>query len=304
MRKSNVRKMMKNATVKTVNVVETNTTESLLAQTVINGSTTVCGKRIAAVPVSLLRIDKSYQREPKGDSIQNLIKEWDMNSCDFLDVSFRDGSFYIIDGQHRYTAAKFIGVPTLPCIIRTGLTKNKEAIIFARQNRNVKKLYPYDTYKANVECADISYPEVRVDMEIDRICKTYNIEVKKMGGYTKGNKILRSLSRARDIVSSNGSDCFEWIIKTICLTNWENCSLSYSKEILSLLKSFYIENKDNIDTYEDSVRKVMNSITPMQLISMSRANYSEYSVYTALNICFKKLIDSNKTQSVKVVSAS
>lgn len=302
--RKNARKMMKNATVNTVNTVETNTTESILSQTVINGATTVCGKKIAAVPVSLLRIDKSYQREPKGDSIQNLIKEWDMNSCDFLDVSFRDGNFYIIDGQHRYTAAKFLGVQTLPCVVRMGLTKNKEAIIFARQNRNVKKLYPYDTYKANVECGDTSYPEVRIDMEIDRICKVYNIEVKKVSAYTKGNKILRSLSRSREIVSRNGVDCFEWIIKTICLTNWENCSLSYSKEIISLLNNFYVENKDNLDRYENAVKNVMNGTTPMQLIAMSKANYSEYTMQTGLNICFKKLIEKSGNQSVNITSAS
>lgn len=280
-------------------------TESVLAQTVLNGASVVCGKKIASVPVSLLRIDESYQREPKSDSIQNLVNEWDMNSCDFLDVSYRDGKFYIIDGQHRYTAAKYIGVQTLPCVIRTGLVRSQEAIIFARQNRNTKKLYPYDTYKANIICGDESIKEVKIDVEINRICVSHNIVVKKVSKDTKkDSKILRSLSTARDIVDVNGVDCFEWIIDTICKTNWENCSVSYSKSIMAMLKNFYIENKDNITDHEASVMKVMNGNTPMQLIARSRADYSEYALQTGLNICFKKLVESPKIKTVKVVGAS
>lgn len=294
---------MKRKAVKGNKEVSVVMTESVLAQTVLNGASVVCGKKIASVPVSLLRIDESYQREPKADSIQKLVNEWDMNSCDFLDVSYRDGKFYIIDGQHRYTAAKYIGVQTLPCVIRTGLTRSQEAIIFARQNRNVKKLYPYDTYKANIICGDESIREVKIDVEINRICTSNNVVVKKIGRTTKENKVLRSLSTARDIIDVNGIDCFEWIIDIICKTNWENCSVSYSKAIMAMLKNFYIEHKDNIADYEASVMKVMNGNTPMQLIARSRADYSEYALQTGLNICFKKLVESPKIKTVKVVGA-
>lgn len=298
-----MRKNMKNAT---TNTVETNTvtmTESALAQTVLDGALTICGKKIAAVPVSLLRIDKSYQREPKSDSVQNLIKEWDIDKCDFLLVSFRDGKFNIIDGQHRFTAGEYVGVPALPCIILLGLTKGQEAIIFARQNRNVKKLTPYDTYKANIQCGDISYSEVKVDMEINRICSVHNIEVKKVGNTTKENKILRCLFFARRIVRRNGSDSFEWVINTICNTNWENCSDAYTQAIVRMLNDFYIENKDNISAYEESVKKAMNSTTPMQILAMSKADYPEYSIQVGLNICFKKLVDSYKIKAVKNIKA-
>ena len=287
-----------NATVKTVEANTVTMTESALAQTVLDGALTICGKKIAAVPVSLLRIDKSYQREPKSDSVQNLIKVWDINSCDFLDVSYRDSKFYVIDGQHRFTAGKYIGVPALPCMIRTGLTRGQEAIIFARQNRNTKKLYPYDTYKANLQCGDTSYPEVKIDMEIDRICSAHNIEVKKVGNATKENKVLRCLFFARRIVRANGSDSFEWVIDTICNTNWENCSDAYTQAIVRMLNDFYIENRDNISAYEESVKKAMNSTTPMQILALSKADYPEYSIQVGLNICFTKLVDSYNIKAV------
>lgn len=292
-----------NATEKTVETNTVTMTESALAQTVLDGALTICGKKIAAVPVSLLRIDKSYQREPNSENVQNLIKEWDINLCDFLDVSYRDGLFNIINGQHRFTAGSYVGVPSLPCMIRTGLTRSQEAIIFARQNRNVKKLYPYDTYKANIQCGDTSYPEVKVDMEINRICSAHNIEVKKVGRSTKENKVLRCLFFARRIVRANGSDSFEWVIDTICNTNWENCSDAYTQAIVRMLNDFYIENRDNISAYEDSVKKAMNSTTPMQILALSKADYPEYSIQVGLNICFKKLVDSYNIKAVKKIKA-
>lgn len=292
-----------NATEKTVETNTVTMTESALAQTVLDGALTICGKKIAAVPVSLLRIDKSYQREPKSDSVQNLIKEWDIDKCDFLLVSFRDGKFNIIDGQHRFTAGEYVGVPALPCIILLGLTKSQEAIIFARQNRNTKKLYPYDTYKANLQCGDTSYPEVKIDMEIDRICSAHNIEVKKVGNATKENKVLRCLFFARRIMRANGSDSFEWVIDTICNTNWGNCSDAYTQAIVRMLNDFYIENRDNISAYEESVKKAMNSTTPMQILALSKADYPEYSIQVGLNICFKKLVDSYNIKTVKKIKA-
>ena len=292
-----------NATEKTVETNTVTMTESALAQTVLDGALTICGKKIAAVPVSLLRIDKSYQREPNSENVQNLIKEWDINLCDFLDVSYRDGLFNIINGQHRFTAGSYVGVPSLPCMIRTGLTRSQEAIIFARQNRNVKKLYPYDTYKANIQCGDTSYPEVKVDMAINRICSAHNIEVKKVGRGTKENKVLRCLFFARRIVRANGSDSFEWVIDTICNTNWENCSDAYTQAIVRMLNDFYIENRDNISAYEEFVKKAMNSTTPMQILALSKADYPEYSIQVGLNICFKKLVDSYNIKAVKNIKA-
>lgn len=302
MRKNNVREIV---TVLAENVKAENlisTADYVVSQSIVNSAVTICGKKIAAIPTRLLRICKSYQRE--ASNVQKLIDEWDINKCDLLDVSYRDGYFYVIDGQHRLAAAKFKDVKSLPCVIREELTEKQEAIIFARQNRNIKKLYPYDTYKANIKCGDCSYPEVKVDMGIHKVCTKYHIEVKKMSKDTKGNKILRSLSEARRIVNTNGTDCFEWIIKMICSTNWENCSVSYSKYILRTLTNFYVEHKDNINKYNNIVKKIMNSNTPMQLIARSKADYSEYSAQSALNICFNKLIESPEYQAVKVITSA
>lgn len=288
--------MRKNTKVKaTVNTVNGNVVvvnnEAILARSIMSNTYRICNKRIGSILVDLLSLDYLYQRPVSAKEIEALITEWDDDRCDFLLVSYRDDKFYIIDGQHRYTAAKFKGIKELPCIILTGLTREKEALIFSQQNRNVKKLSVIDTFKANIACGDTSIQEVRIDMEINRICSAHSIKVAHASRYTKDEKILRSLSRARRIVKGNGADCFEWIIETICDSDWNTCSISYTEEIIGTLKNFYVENKENLPSFKTRIRNVMNSITPMQLIAKAKLEHAEYSVQTGLNICFKELVD-------------
>ena len=104
-------------------VVDNTSSESILARSVMSNTYSICNKRIASVPVMLMKLDKSYQRVTDNTNIQKLIRDWDNDRCDFLLVSFRDDKFYIVDGQHRYTAANYKGIEELPCIILTRLTR-------------------------------------------------------------------------------------------------------------------------------------------------------------------------------------
>lgn len=281
-------------------VVDNTSSESILARSVMSNTYSICNKRIASVPVMLMKLDKSYQRETNNENIQNLIKNWDNDRCDFLLVSFRDDRFYIVDGQHRYTAAKYKGIEELPCIILTELTREQEARIFSRQNENVKKLTIYDVFKANIANGDVSIPEVKIDMEIDRLCKKYGIKVTRANRYTRNEKILRSLSETRRIMRIHGVDCVEWILHTADKTNWKTCPEVTSKQIQEMLKNFYIENKENISYWQKVVENVMNSYTPNQIIGCARSDYANYTLGVALNICFKELVNGKKIIKVGV----
>lgn len=266
------------------------TNNMILAQAVINNTYSICGKRIASVPVELMELDHSYQRV-LGTTTKRLMEEWDDEKCDFLTVSYRDSKFYIIDGQHRYSVAKAKGIVALPCIIFTGLTQNDEALKFAQQQDNVNKLTPFDTFKANVACGNASIPEVHVDMEIKRICDKYNIEVKKFSNGSKG-KILRCLSRARLIVGSSsydGAACFEWIIDLLNVTNWADVSNTYIREVVCMLKGFWIDNHGNAEL-EKKLIKVINSTTPSMMINKAKHDYPNYSIEPAMTLCLRDMI--------------
>ena len=267
------------------------TANEILTRTVMNNTYSICGKKIASIPVSLLCTDLEYQRETSSKTIWSLIREWDITKCNFLHISYRDGKFYVIDGQHRMEAAKYLRVKELPCIILTGLSQADEALIFSRQNRNVKVLNVYNTFDANLCCGDMSIPEVAIDMKIKEICDKYNVKVGRVNRWNNTEKYLRSLSRARMIVGQVGEECFEWIIRLIDNTNWSTCSLAYTKEMITMLRVFYIENKSNLSVMEQYAVSVLNKYTPMQIDGKAHKEHAEYGVSTRLNICFRELID-------------
>ena len=239
------------------NVTRNNTAATsniLAAHTVISNAYEICGKRIASVPVALMAIDDSYQRV-LGSTIKKLMSEWDNEKCNFLIVSFRDNKFYIIDGQHRYSVAKAKGIVALPCIIFTGLTQQAEALKFAKQQENVNKLSPYDTFKANIACGDATINEVKVDMEIKRVCDLYNVHIQKYGRESETYKVFRSISTARSIVKKeNGIQNFEKLMAVINSTNWRETSSSYSDKFVTALNSYLVENKNNMETIEPKLQ--------------------------------------------------
>lgn len=270
------------------NMAEVMPADMMLARTVMKNSYELWGKRIAAIPINLMRLDMSYQRM-LSSNVKKLMSEWDNAKCQFLLVSYRDGYFYVLDGQHRMTVAQSKGIVDLPCIILTGLTREAEALVFARQNRNVTKLDPFDTYKANLACGNTEIPEVYTDMEIARICKKHNVEVKRVARVQSNPKTLRSLSRARVIVQGNGSACFDWILSMITASKWNMCSEAYTKHIILMLRNYYIENVGNLDVASQSFLKVANKTTPMEIVTMANYEYPEYPQGTALDLCLREL---------------
>ena len=264
----------------TATVVDANV---VLGQAVINNAYSICGKRIASVPLQLMELDHTYQRV-LGKTVKKLMTEWDNDKCDLLTVSYRDNKFYIIDGQHRYSVAKAKDIADLPCIIFTGLTQQDEALKFAQQQDNVNKLSPYDTFKANVACGDESIREIAIDMKIKRVCDKYGIQVKKYGNNMGDQKVLRCLARARI-----AQEYFELVMDAINSSNWANCPEAYSECIYRAIYTYFYDNKGKSDNSEKKIIEMMNNITPDDLETMARFSYPEYKIGSALTLCIRDL---------------
>ena len=305
-----MRKNMKNATVGNVAVVVDNTrrAESIAAQAVIDNAVVMDGVKIGIVPLDLIDIDKDneetgeegYQRNIDVKEVNILIRDWDSHKYGFILVSHRNGKFYCVDGQHRVTAAKYKGIKSLRCIIIENLEKKDEALLFANQDENVKKISIYEKFHANIINGDTSILRVKIDKEIYDICKKYGFKVVHACNKTKNEKILRSLYMAQRIVKAHGIDCFKWIMDTIHSTSWDTCPTSTTKDILIMLKTFYVENKDNLSYWQKAVEKVMNTYTPNQIIGCARSDYANYTMGVAMNICFKELVNGKKIIKVGV----
>lgn len=262
-----------------------------LAQIIMNNTTELDGKRIASIPVTLLRIDERYQRPVDTAHVNMLANNFDPVSASCLIVSYRDGWFYIIDGQHRFTAAQMNGIKNLTCIVFTGLTSKQEAKKFKDLNINHRNPNPYQLYATNIWCEDATDKEVAIDLHIKRICDKHNVEVRKFSRGSSG-KVLRCLSRARWIIDSNaynGVECFEWIMDVINASNWADVSDAYTKEIIMMLKNFWVDNRGDAKL-EQKLIEILNETTPKLMIAKAKHVYSDYTTSVGLGLCLKDAI--------------
>jgi ParB-like chromosome segregation protein Spo0J len=70
-------------------------------------------------------------------------------------VASRDGGLYIIDGQHRWEAAKLRGdIQFMPCAVGNYTGSAEEAALFVAANRHRVRVNPMDMWRAAVAAGD------------------------------------------------------------------------------------------------------------------------------------------------------
>ncbi len=105
-----------------------------------------------------------YQRPIDERNVEKLIREWNNAVLDPLVVSFRDGRFYLVDGQHRVSAMRKMNGGNdlmVMCKIHRGLTYEDEADLCYRLDQSKTRLTLAQSTRAlnesgkNVELQDI-----------------------------------------------------------------------------------------------------------------------------------------------------
>jgi hypothetical protein len=119
------------------------------------------------VHLNRLSIDSTYQRSTENDASRRLIAsiatKFDWRLCAPLVVSRRsDDTLTIIDGQHRWLAArKRDDIPQLPCCVFRYESTKEEARMFIVANRARKPINRLDDYFAALAAADEDALEIQ-----------------------------------------------------------------------------------------------------------------------------------------------
>lgn len=259
--------------------------------TIILNALRVGNKRLAYIPLTELRLDDAYQRAQQN-TLKALSREWDVNKCETIQVSYRDGVFYITDGQHRYLAAIENGETHLVAEIRSGLTQEDEARLFVEQNKNVKPLSPYDTFNGNILIGD------PVDTAISELCKKYNIVVSGAKGI-KPPATLGSLSVARSVVKQNGSKAFDWILSIIKGANWTEETNAYGSFTIRPLNSLYVNHKKDIHEIKPIIIDIFSKTTPNNFKARAQTTFPERDAKIAVSAYLEVLV-SDKLEESKI----
>ena len=215
-----------------------NVANALGIQAIITNSVPVNGIRYVSVPLEFLEVHPSIQR-PLKEHYKKIAEEWDSAKCGCILVSYRSNHLYIIDGQHRFTAAKIKGLPSIACAIREGLTEREEALLFGQQDNNKVRLTNHEKLKALIIGEDDSA------LSLKRVCTKYKIALEPSG---KNVPWLRSIRIAQNILAKHGENGLSWCFECIKQARWSNEPKAYSETILIALRNAYNKYGDNPTT--------------------------------------------------------
>ena len=92
---------------------------------------------------AVLERDFTYQRPVNMNRVREIVAEFDKDLVNILKVSFRDGHYYVFDGSHTLEALRIVNAKEhfpVVCKLYKGLTYEREAELFARQNGNATRV--------------------------------------------------------------------------------------------------------------------------------------------------------------------
>lgn len=162
------------------------------------------------INTSLICTD-DYQRPVRDGWVKTIIKNFEEIQADAPKVSFRDGKYYLFDGQHTLTARVLMNEGEnldVECEVYYGLTKEDEAKLFVKLNSNKKSV----TFNERMKSSYIAGDELTRAI-IDTIEKCgFTVDYK---GNLKSGSSFSSLSKITQIWKKDGADCVVWILDVV-----------------------------------------------------------------------------------------
>jgi len=150
-----------------------------------------------------MRVPNACQRDLRPGRVDYLVKNFDEQMFGYPVVNWRDGVYWIIDGQHRLVCARHVyGIEdqdrkqTIECVVYENLTDQEMAEMFDRMNDRLS-VHPFDKFK--VRCT----AERQRETSILRTVESQGLKVSQQrvkGAVGAVNALGRVYDRAGDVV--------------------------------------------------------------------------------------------------------
>lgn len=209
-----------------------------------------------------------YQRPVEDADVNHLIAEWDDRLLDPLVVSFRDGNFYLVDGQHRVCAARKMNGGkdlVMQCVVYTGLSYEDEAELCYKLDKAKKRLSLSQATNALMESGrDEEISEIKRLLEREGFVWALN---KSRG---KGYEITTTrcvINTYRDL----GAPLFSRMLRLLDNT-WHGDAASLNATMLAGLALFVKTYGNEMDDSFFATR--LSMVDPAEIIRRSKADFS------------------------------
>lgn len=204
-------------------------------------------------------VDPLYQRKLDQSKINAIVKDFDWNLVNAPKLSFRDGKYWVFDGQHTTTGCKEQNegkdLP-LMCKVFYGLTRLDEMNLFIRQNGRSSAVSVYAKYRALYQFGD---PDVTA---IYNACESAGLRMEFAGGNRGNNRIvaLSTLYRSYKALGAVGLADVLSIIREA----WGGIRDSLNREIISSVTVFYENFHDSFN--RKRLMKILKSLDPVAIV--------------------------------------
>lgn len=107
------------------------------------------------ISVEELNISEAYQRTIVPGRVNRIAKNLDQDAFGSLTVGQRsDGSYWVVDGMQRLTAARRLGIAMVPCDVFESEGQEHEARVFRLKNRERTNVSSMALFKAQLTEGD------------------------------------------------------------------------------------------------------------------------------------------------------
>lgn len=105
--------------------------------------------------IAEVHVDRTYQRDIKEAKVERMVREFDPRQLTTIVVCRRaDGTYWVIDGQHRLEMLRRLGKQVVYADVRDGLNADQEAYLFHKLNDGATKVGAWDKFRARLAYAE------------------------------------------------------------------------------------------------------------------------------------------------------
>lgn len=138
------------------------------------------GMVVMMLDPKILKKDE-YQRGLAPSLSCKIFREFNPHHLGVIEVSYRNGVFWIVDGQHRVDACLKRDMKEIKANVHFGLTRKEEALMFGGLNTRRSKLRTEDRWRALYEAGNEMVVETKNILE----SYDFHLGIGKMGAFPK-----------------------------------------------------------------------------------------------------------------------
>ena len=207
-----------------------------------------------------------YQRPIEASRVRRIVSHWNNNLVNPPKVSYRNGKFYVFDGQHTINALKLRNdgkdVDVL-CRVYTGMTYEDEARMFAEQDGEAKNVNMREKCKALYEARD------EVVLDIANIIMSHGYPNPTLPSGSKSTDRFRPIPTALRIYNMCGRNRFDTVMN-IATSAWGATTDAARAGLLSGIDLLLTTYGNDIDAEE--LIKSLSRVSPLKLCADAKAD--------------------------------